>query len=71
MVGLPQEAQSKYVSDVIKTHLFLQDILTLLAKSTKKIRFSGLLLHLCCDNRRCTLFDDFPSNAKFTYNRPT
>ena len=39
---IPREAQSKYVSDVIKIHLFLQDILTLLAKNTKKIRFSGL-----------------------------
>ena len=35
---IPREAQSKYVSDVIKIHLFLQDILTLLAKNTRKYK---------------------------------
>ena len=38
---IPREAQSKYVSDAIKIHLFLQDTLTLLAKNTKKSGFVG------------------------------
>ena len=36
---IPREAQSKYVSDVMKIHLFLQDILTLLANNTRKSSF--------------------------------
>ena len=65
---VPREAQSKYVSDVIKIHLFLHDILTLLAKNTKK---SGFLSFYCI--YAVTIVDVrfsmiFPSNAKFTHN---
>ena len=65
---IPREAQSKYVSDVIKIHVFLQDTLSLLAKNTKKSGFLGFYCIYAVTIVDVRFSMIFPSNAKFTYN---